>query len=206
MLMEMGYGRFCPSPPQLNVNTKQLSKLKAGMSVSYGSEWISAVLCPSSAVCQSPAGVAAVSLKATLKPLVSDLHQTTLKRINGSALQLSVNYNSFLGSLLVYKTTIYIWEGPQQEIHNRTFNPWRAWKGTLLPRAERHPNIYNDSTWNSTRTHSSFSRASSLHKWQQPITQLTRRFFKGILKIIFKIQWICKIKIALIALTCYFKK
>lgn len=110
-------------PPELYVNTKQLSKLKAGMSVSYGTEWISAVLCPSSAVCHSPAGAAAVSLKATLKPLVSDLHQTTLKRINGPAFQLSVNYNRFLGSLLIYKTIIYIWEGPQQEIHNRTFNP-----------------------------------------------------------------------------------
>lgn len=100
-------------PLKLNVNTEQLSKLKRGLSVSYGSEWISAVLCPPSTVCQSPAGDAAASLKATLKPLVSDLHHTTLKRINGSALQLPVNYNSFLGSLLAYKTVIYIWEGPQ---------------------------------------------------------------------------------------------
>lgn len=71
------------------------------------------MLCPPSTVCQSPAGDAAASLKATMKPLVSDLHHTTLKRINGSALQLPVNYNSFLGSLLAYKTVIYIWEGPQ---------------------------------------------------------------------------------------------
>lgn len=82
---------------------------------------------------------------------------------------------------------------------------WRAWKNTLMPRAVRHPHTYNNSTWNSIRT-DSFSRASSLHKWQQPITQPLRGFFLSITKIIFKIQWICKIKIALIALTCYFKK
>lgn len=50
-------------------------------------------------MCQSPAGDAAASLKATLKPLVSDLYQTAMKRINGSALQLPVNYNSLLGPL-----------------------------------------------------------------------------------------------------------
>lgn len=83
------------------------------MSVSYGSEWVSAVLCPPSTVCQSPAGIAAASQTATLKPLVSHLHQTTLKGINGSALQLPVNYNSFFGSFLVYKTITYIWEGLQ---------------------------------------------------------------------------------------------
>lgn len=70
------------------------------------------MLCPPSTVCQSPAGDAAASLKSRLKPLDSDLHQTTLKRLNGSALQLPVNCNCFLGSLLAYKT-IYIWEGPQ---------------------------------------------------------------------------------------------
>lgn len=51
------------------------------------------------------------------KPLDSDLHQTTLKRLNGSALQLPVNSNSFLGSPLAYKT-IYIWEGPQKHTEN----------------------------------------------------------------------------------------
>lgn len=64
-------------------------------------------------VCSSPAGHAAASLRARLKPPVSDLHQTTMKRLNGSALQLHVNCNSFLGSLLAYYKTIYIWEGPQ---------------------------------------------------------------------------------------------
>lgn len=71
------------------------------------------MLCPPSTVCHFPAGDAAASRKARLKPLVSDLHQTTLKRLNGSALQLLVNYNTFLGSLLAYKTIIYIWGGPQ---------------------------------------------------------------------------------------------
>lgn len=69
-------------------------------------------MCPPSPVCQSPAGDAAASLRATLKPLFSDLHQTILKKRNGSALQLPVNYNHFLSSLLAYKTIIYIWEGP----------------------------------------------------------------------------------------------
>ena len=69
MLMEKGYGRFCSaSHLKLNANIRQLSKLKVGLSVSDGSEWISAVLCPPSAVCQAPAGDAAASHKAILKP------------------------------------------------------------------------------------------------------------------------------------------